>query len=118
MRCLWLGYRNIGPDFTHFDWVNPNAPKGGNLRQRAVGSFDTLNEHASKGSRAMGLTVITDSLMASSLDEPSTEYGLIAEWVSMPDDISSATFRAARRPPAFMMEHRLRRMMSSSACRR
>jgi microcin C transport system substrate-binding protein len=87
-----VGIPKYGPDFTHFDWVNPDAPKGGNLRQRAVGSFDTLNEHAGKGSRAMGLTIITDSLMAPSLDEPSTEYGLIAEWVSMPDDVSSATF--------------------------
>jgi microcin C transport system substrate-binding protein len=93
-----VGTPKYGPEFAHFDWVNPDAPKGGNLRQRAIGSFDTLNEHASKGSRAMGLTLITDSLMAPSLDEPSTEYGLIAEWVSMPDDISSATFglRASR----------------------
>jgi microcin C transport system substrate-binding protein len=89
----------IGPpkfkaDFKYFDWVNPNAPKGGILRQRAIGSFDTLNEFASKGSSAAGLLrLIHTTLMTTSLDEPTTDYCLVAEWVSMPDDFSSATFR-------------------------
>ena len=87
-----VGAPKFGPDFAHFDWVNPGAPKGGYLRQRAIGSFDTLNEHTSKGSQATGLSLISDTLMVSSLDEPATEYGLVAEWVSMPDDVSSATF--------------------------
>lgn len=87
-----VGTPRFGPDFKYFDWVDPDAPKGGNLRQRAIGSFDTLNEYASKGSPAAGLSLISDTLMASSLDEPATEYGLVAEWVSMPDDFSSATF--------------------------
>jgi microcin C transport system substrate-binding protein len=87
-----VGTPKFGAGFTHFDWVNAEAPKGGSLRQRAIGSFDTLNEYASKGSPAAGLAFINDSLMTSSLDEPATEYGLIAEWVSMPDDFSSVTF--------------------------
>jgi microcin C transport system substrate-binding protein len=82
-----------GPDFTHFDWVNPNAPKGGRVRQWALGTFDSLNQFPVKGSAAIGLTLIYDSLMTSSPDEPSTEYGLIAEWVTFPEDFSSATFQ-------------------------
>ena len=82
-----------GPDFKHFDWVNPNAPKGGRVRQWALGTFDSLNQFPVKGSAAIGLTLIYDSLMTSSPDEPSTEYGLIAEWVTFPEDFSSATFQ-------------------------
>jgi microcin C transport system substrate-binding protein len=90
--CL-IGTPKFGPDFKHFDWVNPDAPKGGVLRQRAIGSFDTLNPFSAKGQPAIGLQVLLyDSLMTSSLDEPSTDYGLIAAWVSMADDYSSATF--------------------------
>ncbi|MEZ5849434.1 MAG: extracellular solute-binding protein [Hyphomicrobiaceae bacterium] len=79
-------------NFTHFGWVNPAAPKGGRMRLRATGSFDTLNAFTIKGSPAAGLLLIYDTLMASSLGEPSTEYGLVAEWVSHPADYSSATF--------------------------
>ena len=82
----------FGPDFKHFDWVNPDAPKGGTVRQWAPGSFDSLNGFSVRGSPATGLGLIYDQLMTSSPDEPSTEYGLIAEWVSYPDDFSSATF--------------------------
>jgi microcin C transport system substrate-binding protein len=88
-----IGKPQYGPDFKHFDWVNPNAPKGGKVRQAATGSFDSLNPFPVKGSPAAFATVIYDSLMASSPDEPSTEYGLLAEWVSFPPDHSSATFK-------------------------
>lgn len=87
-----IGAPKFGPKFAHFDWVNPDAPKGGRVRQRAIGSFDTLNEYAAKGSPAIGLHILFDTLLTQSLDEPTTDYGLIAEWVSMPDDFSSATF--------------------------
>src|SRR5690606_33754912 len=80
------------PDFKHFDWVNPDAPKGGTVRQWAMGSFDSLNPFSVQGSTAAGVGLIYDTLMTSSPDEPSTEYGLVAEWVSFPDDFSSATF--------------------------
>jgi microcin C transport system substrate-binding protein len=81
------------PDFSHFDWVNPDAPKGGRARLNAIGTFDSLNQFPVRGNSVTLLSLIYDQLMAGSLDEPSTEYGLVAEAVSYPDDYSSATFR-------------------------
>ncbi len=80
------------PSFTQFDWVNPTAPKGGKVRLRGIGTFDTLNRYAGKGSPAQGLNLINAPLMTTSLDEPSTEYGLVAAWASHPPDFSSVTF--------------------------
>ncbi len=88
-----VGAPKFAADFKHFDWVNPDAPKGGLVRQWAFGSFDSLNNFTVKGDSALGLGLIYDQLMVTSTDEPSTEYGLIAEWVSYPDDFSSATFK-------------------------
>jgi len=82
----------FGPDFKHFDWVNPSAPKGGSVRLRGIGTFDTLNRFASKGNPAIGLNLIHDTLLATSLDEPSTDYGLVAAWVTYAADYSKATF--------------------------
>lgn len=81
--------------FKHFDYVNPNAPKGGTVRQITFGTFDNFNPVVSgvKGQIATGIEMIYDTLMTPSLDEVSTEYGLLAEAVSYPDDFSSATFR-------------------------
>jgi microcin C transport system substrate-binding protein len=81
--------------FKHFDYVNPKAPKGGTVRLIALGTFDNFNEVVAglKGSIAMGTGIISDTLMAPSFDEVSTDYGLIAEAVSHPSDFSSATFR-------------------------
>ena len=87
-----IGEPRMPPDFEHFDWVNPEAPKGGRLRMRGIGSFDTLNRYAAKGSPASGLDLVNASLMAQSLDEPSTEYCLVCSWVSHPADYSSVTF--------------------------
>ena len=80
-------------DFQHFDWVNPDAPKGGRLRQAAIGTFDSLNPFTVQGNAANGLSLLHDTLMATSQDEPSVEYCLICEWVSYPEDFSSATFK-------------------------
>ncbi|MFT3733389.1 MAG: extracellular solute-binding protein [Hyphomicrobium sp.] len=82
-----------GPDFKHFDWVNPDAPKGGTLRQWAEGTFDTLNRFSDKGVQAVGLGLIDDNLFAASADEPSTEYGLIAECATYPSDYSWVSFK-------------------------
>jgi microcin C transport system substrate-binding protein len=87
-----VGPLKFGPDFKHFDWVNPDAPKGGTVRQWQEGSFDSLNQFSIQGDRVAGLGLIYDALMMDSPDEPSTEYGLIAEWVSFPADYSSVTF--------------------------
>ena len=87
-----FGAPKLGKDFTHYPYVNPDAPKGGELRVAAIGSFDSLNNFTIKGSAASGLGMIYDTLMDTSLDEPSTAYGLIAETVSHPADNSSVTF--------------------------
>jgi microcin C transport system substrate-binding protein len=81
--------------FAHFDYVNPAAPKGGSIRQTATGTFDNFNMVIGtvKGVEAAGLGYIYDTLLTSSLDEVSTEYGLLAEAVSYPEDFSSATYR-------------------------
>jgi len=81
--------------FKHFDYVNPQAPKGGTVRLIAAGTFDNFNEVIAgvKGSIAAGSGVISDTLMVSSFDEVSTDYGLIAEAASHPADFASATFR-------------------------
>ena len=86
-----LGAPKYGPDFTHFDWVNPSAPKAGRVRRWAMGSFDSLNPFPVKGSAASLVGIIYDTLMTQSPDEPGASYGLIAEWVAYPDDYSSAT---------------------------
>ncbi len=87
-----VGDVRFPPDFKHFDWVNPDAPKGGVVRLWTLGSYDSLNSFSIKGRPAAGLATIYDSLMAGSPDEPSAEYCLVCEWVSYPDDFSSATF--------------------------
>jgi microcin C transport system substrate-binding protein len=87
-----VGEPKYGPDFKNFGWVNPDAPKGGTLRGFAEGSFDSLNPFSVRGDPAASLGLIYDSLLAPSPDEPSSEYALIAEWVSYPPDFSSVTF--------------------------
>jgi microcin C transport system substrate-binding protein len=88
-----IGEPRYPADFKHFDYVNPDAPKGGLVRLSDVGGFDSLNPVLYKGEPAAGLGFAFESLMADSLDEPSTSYGLIAEWASYPDDFSSVTFK-------------------------
>ena len=88
-----FGELKYGPDFQHFDYVNADAPKGGRMRLPAVGTFDTLNPFNLKGTPGAGIGLVFETLMTSPLDEPSSEYGLIAESVSYPDDVSSVTFR-------------------------
>jgi microcin C transport system substrate-binding protein len=90
-----FGELKYPPGFKHFDYVNPSAPKAGTVRMIAFGTFDNFNEVVAglKGSIAMGTNMISDTLLVSSLDEVSTEYGLLAEAVSHPPDFASATFR-------------------------
>lgn len=79
--------------FERFDYVNPDAPKGGALRLSTSGTFDTVNPLLAKGELATGLGLVFDTLMKSSEEELSASYGLLAEGVSFPDDISKASFR-------------------------
>jgi len=88
-----IGEPKYPADFAHFDFVNPDAPKGGVVRMADIGSFDSLNPVLYKGEAAGGLGLVYENLMADSLDEPSTSYGLIAEWASYPPDYSSVTFK-------------------------
>jgi peptide/nickel transport system substrate-binding protein len=81
------------PDFAHFSYVNPDAPKGGRLVFGSFGSYDSLNPLIVKGVAANGVRDLTiESLMARGLDEPFTLYGLVAETVEVPEDRSSITF--------------------------
>ncbi len=79
-------------DFKHFDYVNPNAPKGGTLNLYSFGNFDSLNPYILKGIPPSGIDMTFDTLMASSKDEPFSEYGLIAESVEVPKDRSWIAF--------------------------
>src|SRR5271165_6671351 len=77
------------PDFQHFDYVNPQAPKGGTMRYSAIGTFDNLNPFIVKGIPAAGIGGIFDTLMAEAQDEPASEYGLAAESAELaPDKLS------------------------------
>jgi microcin C transport system substrate-binding protein len=87
-----IGTPRMPPDFKHFDWVNADAPKGGVLRRAEVSAFDTVNDYSFQGVKAPELALLDDTLMMISPDERYTGYGLIAEWVSYPPDVSSATF--------------------------
>jgi microcin C transport system substrate-binding protein len=81
--------------FKNFEYVNPAAPQGGTVRQVAFGTFDNFNTVVAgvKGNIAAGTELFRETLMTPALDEVSTEYGLLAEAVSHPDDHSSVTYR-------------------------
>jgi microcin C transport system substrate-binding protein len=72
--------------FKHFDYVNPNAPKGGTLVSYAIGTYDNFNRYAQRGLAAVGSTAFYDTLMTASEDEIQVYYGLIAEKVEYPED--------------------------------
>jgi microcin C transport system substrate-binding protein len=82
------------PGFAHFDYVNPEAPKGGRIRvQGPLGSFDSFNGYIVQGTpEAWTGYLLYETLMTDSYDQPSTMYGGIAESLEMPDDYSSVIF--------------------------
>jgi len=89
------GTPKYGPEVEHFDYVNPQAPKGGIVRLADSGGFDTFNILAQKGNIAPGLANIYESLMEPSLDEDdiSAQYGVLAEAIRFPDDYSWVEYR-------------------------
>lgn len=89
-----LGYTpKYKPDFAHFDYVNPQATKGGTLILSGFGSFDTLNPFLLKGIAAERIaTLLLDTLMEKSLDEPFSLYGLLAIDIKLAEDKRSVTF--------------------------
>jgi microcin C transport system substrate-binding protein len=82
-------------DFKRFDYINPDAPKGGVARMISIGTFDNFNIAVAgvKGSIAPSAALIYETLMTRSQDEIATEYGLLAEAASHPDDFSWVTYR-------------------------
>ncbi len=82
------------PEFTHFDYANPDAPKGGDLNLSSMGSFDKLNPFTLKGTAAAGLTdLVFETLVVQSEDEPLSIYGLLADDIRLAPDRLSITFR-------------------------
>jgi len=101
-----FGALKYGPDFAHFDYVDPDAPKQGRIvttapnwayNQNAL-TFNTLNGYANGGDAAPRPELTFDSLMTGALDEPSSSYGLVAETVAIAEDGNRFTF--ALRPAA------------------
>lgn len=86
------GEPKYGPDFTHFEYTNPDAPKGGEIRLAAVGSFDSVNAFILKGEQAPGLGLTFQTLLTNAEDEAFSEYGSVAKSIEMPEDRSRVTF--------------------------
>ena len=87
-----FGELKYPPDFQHFSYVNPEAPKGGRVRLYGIGSFDSLNPYTFNG-ESIGVAAQDDPLFTPSLDEASTEYGLVAEAAAHAEDFSWVTYR-------------------------
>jgi microcin C transport system substrate-binding protein len=87
-----LGEPSLPADFPNWPWVNPAAPKGGEMAQAAIGSFDSLNAFILRGSPAVGTTRIYDTLLAPSPDEASTEYAHLAKAMEIPADRRGIVF--------------------------
>src|SRR5690554_3121441 len=95
-----FGELKYAPGFSHFDYVNPKAPKGGTFSQvgptaafnASFYTFDTLNGYILRGAAPQGLDLIFDPLMVRAYDEPDAVYGLVAESVEASDDGNSLTF--------------------------
>ena len=82
--------------FKHFEWVNPNAPKGGDLDlvpPLRITNFDKYNPFTLKGTAPPGTGLLFESLLTGTMDEPTTAYGLLAEDIEVAADGLSATFR-------------------------
>jgi len=87
-----LGRPELPPGFSHFPYVNPDAPKGGEVVQHAIGSFDSFNPFIVRGVAAAGIGLIWMTLMMSSQDEASTEYCDLAETVEVGPDRTWVAF--------------------------
>ncbi len=92
-----IGEPKYGADFKHYDHVNSDAPKGGQLNSAVPGGFDSFNPFVTRGRSAAGLTyfggVLYDGLFTQSLDQASASYGLVAESYRYADDYSWAEYR-------------------------
>ncbi|HUE47433.1 MAG TPA: extracellular solute-binding protein, partial [Aestuariivirgaceae bacterium] len=87
------GEPQLPQDFSHFPYVNPDAPQGGVLRQAVTGSFDSLNPFIIRGQAVQAMrTYVFESLMSRNKAEPFSLYGLIAESIDVAPDRSRVTF--------------------------
>ncbi len=87
-----FGDLKYGADFKHFDYVNPDAPKGGEMSTWAFGTFNSLTPYILKGQAGALSSIFFESLMSGSADEPDSMYGLLAESIEYPEDRSWAIF--------------------------
>jgi microcin C transport system substrate-binding protein len=81
------------PGFTHLDYVNPDAPKGGEARLGVIGGYDSLHPFILKGDTVEGTGLVYETLTQGTLDEPNSSYGLVAESISFPENRASVTFK-------------------------
>lgn len=86
------GEPKYSESFEYFDYVNPNAPKGGELKQGVTGHFDSLVPYIDRGTAAVGSHMMYDTLLTRSWDEPLTKYGLIAEYIELAHDNAWVAF--------------------------
>jgi microcin C transport system substrate-binding protein len=87
-----LGEPSLPADFPHFPWVNPEAAKGGEIALTALGSFDSFNQFVLRGTPAVGLSLLYDTLLKESADEASAEYPYLAQWIDLPADRLGISF--------------------------
>jgi microcin C transport system substrate-binding protein len=88
-----FGDLKYGPNFTHFGYVNPDAPKGGAIKAPGLDSFETVHPFILKGRKeVLAEALLFDTLMARSFDEPDSFYGLVAKTVEQPDDKTWVAF--------------------------
>ncbi|EUL94348.1 peptide/nickel transport system substrate-binding protein [Enterobacter hormaechei] len=85
-----IGEPKYAVNFNHYDYVNPAAPKGGNVTLSATGTFDNFNRFALRGVAAARTESLYDTLFVTSDDEPGSYYPLVAENVRYADDFSWA----------------------------
>jgi microcin C transport system substrate-binding protein len=93
-----IGESKYGENFQRYDYVNPDAPKGGTLNSTVVGTFDSFNSYIVQGSPAAGFVpygggLLYETLMEQAIDEGSVSHPLIADAYKYPADYSSATYR-------------------------
>lgn len=79
-------------NFSHFDYINPDAPKGGEIRLASLGTFDTVNPYTLKGLAAENAGMVFETLMAGSMDEAFSQYGWVAESVTVAPDRSWVSY--------------------------
>ncbi|MDE0590699.1 extracellular solute-binding protein [Halocynthiibacter sp. C4] len=87
-----FGELKYSADFEHLDYVNPDAPKGGEMSLAVVGSFDSMNPYSRKGTGGALSTIMYESLLAGTADEIGSSYGLLAERLEYPEDKSWVVF--------------------------